>query len=419
MTVWVGRPSPRTAGIAGMFAGRRGITIVLCAMYCLFYLDRVNISQAASSIEQEFGLRQTQLGFAFSAFAVTYTIGQAAGGWFARRFGARVVLALCAITVSIATIGIGLVSGMAMLIVARLLVGLGEGPAFATATHAMRNWYPVKQFGWIQGITHSFARLGGAIAPPMVAVLISFYSWRFSFVVFGIVSIVWGSVWWLFFHDDPRTHPSISPKELDDLPLPSPAVKEPTPFKAIFRRVIPMTVVFFYAWILWMFLSWMPLYFMHKYGQSLGWSATLSGLLLFGGVVGDTLGGMISDRLLDRTGKRGVARSCLIAFALAGCACFTSLSLALSDIRYVALLLGFGYFLLELLVAPLWCVPMDITREHAGLLSGLMNVGVGLAGSISPIVFGGLFLSQHPAECADCSLPSPPEPCLKLALSGG
>lgn len=379
----------RSRSLPRLLSGRSTLTIILCAMYCLFYLDRVNISQAASSIATEFNLTNTQLGVAFSAFSLTYMIGQAGGGWFARRYGARAVLTFCAICVSIATIATGLVGGLGSLVAVRLLVGLGEGPAFATATHAMRNWYPQNQFGWIQGITHSFARLGGAIAPPIVATLIIAHSWRFSFVVFGVVSIAWGLLWWAFFRDDPRTHSSISREELATLPPPSRLSKDPTPFGMILYRVIPLTTVFFcYAWILWMFLSWMPLYFQHKYGQTLGWSAALSGLLLFGGVIGDTLGGIISDKLLERTGKRWIARSSLIAFALTTCAAFTTLAMLTNDINYVIPLLAAGYFFLELLVAPLWCVPMDITREHSGLLSGLMNVGVGLAGTISPIAFG-------------------------------
>jgi len=384
-----GEPTIQARAFSKILSGRRVLTIIFCAMYCLFYLDRVNLSQAASSIAKDFNLTNTQLGVAFSAFSLTYMIGQAGGGWFARRYGARAVLTFCAVCVGFATIMTGMVGGLASLVAARLLVGLGEGPAFATATHAMRNWYPLNQFGWIQGITHSFARLGGAIAPPIVAVLIVAHSWHFSFVVFGIVSLMWAVVWWTFFRDDPRTHRSITPEELASLPPVSRSSKERTPFGAILYRVVPLTAVFFcYAWILWMFLSWMPLYFQHKYGQTLGWSATLSGLLLFGGVIGDTVGGLISDKILERTGKRWIARSCLIAFALTTCAVFTGLAMLSDDIRYVIPLLAAGYFFLELLVAPLWCVPMDITREHAGLLSGLMNVGVGLAGTISPIVFG-------------------------------
>ena len=82
--------SPRqvSKGIATLFSARRSLTIIFCVMYCLFYLDRVNISQAASSIAKEFSLSNTQLGFAFGAFSLTYMIGQAGGGWFARRYGA-------------------------------------------------------------------------------------------------------------------------------------------------------------------------------------------------------------------------------------------------------------------------------------------------------------------------------------------
>ncbi len=262
-----------------LLSGRSTLTIILCAMYCLFYLDRVNISQAASSIATEFDLTNTQLGVAFSAFSLTYMIGQAGGGWFARRYGARAVLTFCAVCVSIATLATGLVGGLGSLIAARLLVGLGGRTGFRNRDARNAELVSPKSV-WLDSRDHTqlCQAPGGAIAPPIVATLIVAHSWRFSFVVFGVVSIAWGLIWWAFFRDDPRTHSSISREELATLPPPSRLSKDPTPFGLILYRVIPLTTVFFcYAWILWMFLSWMPLYFQHKYGQTLGWSATLSG----------------------------------------------------------------------------------------------------------------------------------------------
>src|SRR3569623_261875 len=126
---------------------RSWLTVILCSMYAIFYLDRVNISQSASFIQKDFNLTNTELGLIFSAFSWSYLAGQFSGGWLAYRFGSRRVLFCCALIV-------------------------GVGPAFPSATLAMRTWYPIRLLGWIQGSTHSFARVGGAIAPPLVAALI-------------------------------------------------------------------------------------------------------------------------------------------------------------------------------------------------------------------------------------------------------
>ena len=142
------------------------ITVILAAMYFIMYLDRVNISLTAKEMMSEFSLSNTQIGVAFSAFAWPYLFGQLLGGWLAKQWGAKVTLAVCCLVVSVSTICTGFVSGLITLFAVRLILGIGEGPAFSAATSAMRNWYPEKRFGFIQGITHSASRLGGCLAPP-------------------------------------------------------------------------------------------------------------------------------------------------------------------------------------------------------------------------------------------------------------
>ena len=198
---------------AGLFSATWWMTIILSAMYGIMYLDRVNISVAAPDMMKEFGLTKTEIGGAFSAFAVPYLFGQLLGGWFANKFGARLTLAVCGLVVAVSTIATGFVGGLVSLFAVRLALGCGEGPSFSAATQAMRDWYPKTRFGFIQGITHSAARLGGAIAPPLIAGVIAFGGWRISFWFCGVLSLIWMVIWWFYFRDDPRTHPGITEAE--------------------------------------------------------------------------------------------------------------------------------------------------------------------------------------------------------------
>src|SRR6476646_220007 len=164
---------------------RRATTIVLgllCLMYLITYVDRVNIATAASEIRKELGLSNTQLGFVFSAFGYPYILFQVFGGWIGDRFGPRWTLLLCGVVWAAATILTGLASGLMMLFLARLLLGVGEGATFPVATRAMQNWTPVEKRGFAQGITHASARFGNAVTPPIVAALIVAVTWRGSFV---------------------------------------------------------------------------------------------------------------------------------------------------------------------------------------------------------------------------------------------
>src|SRR6516164_9587785 len=144
---------------------------LLCLMYFLTYLDRVNITTAMASNEflREIPLTKTQAGFVFSAFAYPYLIFQIIGGWVADKFGPRLALTVCGVIWAAATIMTGMVHGLTMLVVARLILGFGEGATFPTATRAMSNWMPKAKRGYAQGITHAFSRLGNAITPWLIA----------------------------------------------------------------------------------------------------------------------------------------------------------------------------------------------------------------------------------------------------------
>src|SRR5262249_7142981 len=191
---------------------------VLGLMYLITYVDRVNIATALDAIRRELRLSNTQLGFLQSAFGYPYLLFQIFGGWVGDRFGPRRTLFLCGGVWASATILTGVAGGFATLFLCRLMVGFGEGATFPVATRAMQNWTAVGRRGFAQGLTHSFARLGNAITPPIVAWLIAAVAWRGSFVALGCASLIWVVTWLFYFRDNPSDHPSISRDELAALP---------------------------------------------------------------------------------------------------------------------------------------------------------------------------------------------------------
>jgi ACS family D-galactonate transporter-like MFS transporter len=147
-------------GLLGRYVRvRYAVVAVLCVMYFITYADRVNLSVAAPQLAQTLQLSKTELGFLFSVFAYPYAAMQILGGWFSDKYGARLTLALLGIVWSLATIWTGLCGGFASLLLSRVLLGVGEGGAFPTATRALTGWLPKSERGFAQGITHGFARL--------------------------------------------------------------------------------------------------------------------------------------------------------------------------------------------------------------------------------------------------------------------
>lgn len=121
---------------------------VLCLMYFIAYIDRVNISVAGPMLRKEMGLSATELGLVFSAFAYPYAAMQILGGWLSDKFGPRLVLTILSIIWAVATILTGVAWGIGSLIVFRVLLGIGEGGAFPAATRAMTYWMPPGERGF-------------------------------------------------------------------------------------------------------------------------------------------------------------------------------------------------------------------------------------------------------------------------------
>ena len=365
---------------------------LLCLMYLITYVDRVNLGTAAGEIRRELALSNTQLGFAFSAFAFPYLFFQVLGGWIGDRFGPRVTLFICGLIWSSATMLTGLAGGVASLFLCRLMLGVGEGATFPVATRAMQSWMPADERGFAQGITHAFARLGNAITPPIVAWLIALVTWRGSFVVLGCCSLVWVLVWVWYFRDTPADHRGMTREDLDLLPNRGAAIataRLDVPWMRLTRRMLPVTTVYFcYAWTLWVYLNWLPSFFREAYKLDLSRSALFASAVFSAGVAGDLLGGVVSDAILRRTGDLQKARRDVVVAGFLGAFVFLLPILGTHDLRVVVPCLTASLFSAEIVIGPMWSIPMDIAGKYSGTASGLMNSGSALAAIVSPVAFG-------------------------------
>jgi MFS family permease len=368
------------------------VLLLLCVMYLITYVDRVNIATAASDIKRELSLSNTELGLVFSAFAYPYLLFQVFGGWVGDRFGPRLTLFLCGLIWSAATILTGLAGGVAALFLCRLLLGVGEGATFPCATRAMQGWTPVGRRAFAQGITHAFARLGNAITPPIVAWLIALVTWRGSFVALGCTSLLWVIVWGWYFRDNPADHKSMTTEELDCLPnrgVPPAQARPTVPWRRLALRMLPVTIVYFcYGWTLWLYLNWLPTFFRTEYKLDIARSAWFASAVFFAGVGGDLLGGTISDGILKRTGDLVRARRDVVVAGFAGSFICLLPMFATRDLTTIVLCLAAAFFFAELVIGPMWSIPMDIAAKYSGTASGIMNTGSALAAIVSPLVFG-------------------------------
>ncbi|MDR5766505.1 MULTISPECIES: MFS transporter [unclassified Caballeronia] len=366
---------------------------VMCLMYFISYIDRVNIAVAGPLIRQEMGLTSVQLGLVFSAFAYPYAVMQIVGGWLADRFGPKLVLTVLSLIWGAATLATGFAGSIGMLVLLRLALGIGEGGAFPTATRAFTFWMPVRERGFAQGITHSFARLGGAVTPPLVLAVVAASGWREAFILLGIASLAWTVLYLFVFTNSPDENRRVTPEETAEIGYRAGecarARKQPTPWRMLIHRMWLVTFVdFCYGWLLWVYLTWLPSYLKESRGFDLKHLALFTALPLLAGVIGDTLGGVLSDRIYRITGKLRLARCSILVVGMGGSLAFLlPMVNAPSPIMAVWFLTA-SFFFLEITNPVLWTLPLDIAGKYAGTAGGMMNTGFGIAGMVSPVAFG-------------------------------
>ncbi len=385
--------------------GRWYILLLISVMYLITYLDRVNISTAAPLISKEFGFDKITMGYIFSAFVWAYALFQVPGGWLSDRFGARKVLGTIVAYWSIMTAVTGAAFSAGSFIAVRFLFGIGEAGAFPGATRAMQLWYPRRERGFVQGITHSASRAGAAIAPPIVLLIMVNLGWRWAFFICGAVGLVW-SLWWSFsYRNLPEEHSLVNRAELESIrgldaqrrrSIRRPIEKQTSvPWATLLRSAnmwAIMCAYFTYVYCLWIFLTWLTTYLIDVRHFTLLKGGLLASLPLWAGVVGDTAGGLATDWLLRRTGSARIARRVVAIIGLLGCAACI-VPAALTEDAYTAVFgLTASMFFLECTIGPSWAVPMDTGGKYSGTVSGMMNMAGNFGGALSPIVFG--YLAQ-------------------------
>jgi len=380
--------------------GRWYVLLLISLMYLITYLDRVNISTAAPEITKEFGFDKVTMGVIFSAFAWSYALFQVPGGWLSDRFGARTVLTSLVAYWSLMTAATGLAAGATSLKIIRFLFGVGEAGAFPGATRAMQLWYPRSERGFVQGITHSASRFGAAIAPPIVLAIMLNFGWRAAFFICGAIGIVW-SIWWAFsYRNLPEDHGLVNRAELAHIrgvdasgAVNAPQIQKQT--QVPWSRLLAsgnmwavMCAYFTYVYCLWIFLTWLPTYLIDVRHFTLLKGGLLASLPLWAGVVGDTVGGLVTDWLLRRTGSAKIARRTVAITGLLGCAVFITPAALTADAVTAVVCLTISMFFLECTIGPSWAVPMDTGGKYSGTVSGMMNMAGNFGAALSPIVFG-------------------------------
>jgi len=282
------------------------------------YMDRSNLAVAASDIGKEFKFSSVQMGLIFSAFSWTYLLFQIPGGILVKRFNPRVLYAASLITWSLATIMQGFARGFVTLFGLRMATGAFEAPAFPINNRVVSNWFPAQERASAIAVYTSGQFLGLAFLMPVLSKIQFYVGWKGLFVVTGLIGIIWGIVWYLFYRD-PLKHSKVNEEELKHIEsgggLLDARAEEGTASKKGFKWSDLKEVLshrklwgiyigqFAVNSTLWFFLTWFPKYLVDYRGMDFiqsGYWASIPYLAAFVGVLSS---GFLSDYLI----KKGVS----------------------------------------------------------------------------------------------------------------
>src|SRR5882724_6108791 len=396
---------------------RYWVIVLAITLACIQYIDRVAISQAAPFITQDLGLSAKQMGFVFSAFTFAYALFEIPTGWLGDKIGPRKVLMRVVLWWSFFTAATGWAWNYASMIVIRFLFGAGEAGCFPNLTKALSTWLPIRDRTRAQALMWMGARWGGASAPLLVVLVMAFVSWRMAFLIFAMLGIAWAIVFYWWFRDNPREHKSVNAAEVELLKANEQNVHGHggVPWRKLVTRpaVWLLGAQYFclsYGW--YFYVTWLPTYLKdvrgmdYKSNALMKWladilegsfspemtlkilSAALAGIpLLFGGF-GSLIAGIISSRLIARTGRVMLVRRTFGFIGFTGAATLLMISFYIKDPLLAMLSMGMASFFNDTTMPGSWTTCMDVGGKYAGTVSGSMNMLGNFGGMAGPVVVG-------------------------------
>jgi len=374
---------------------RHVMVAVTTLVAVMLYLDRVCLSIVGEAIKNDQGITPDQYAWLLSAFFWAYALFQIPAGWLGDRYGARLVLSAYLFWWSACTGLMGLASGFAALLALRLGCGIFEAGAYPLASGVIKAWVPSRERGLASGLVAVGGRLGGAIAPVLTATIASATAdgWRLPFVIYGVAGMAGAGLFYLWFRDDPATHPAVNPAELAVIgshfestrPHPGAALPPLGDFAVNFPLWMCSLVQFLsnFSWVF--IITLFPTYLEKVHGTPLETRAWYQAIPLYFGILGMLAGGRFSDVAMRRFGPRWgralpmAASRVLVGLAYVGC-------LASPDAFSIMLLMCLVAWAGDFGTAPVWAWSQDVGGRHVGSLLGWANMWGNIGAAVAPLV---------------------------------
>ncbi|WP_408447887.1 MFS transporter [Paraburkholderia sediminicola] len=379
---------------------RHRLLAMLFVTVVITYLDRSNLSIAATAIAQDLQLDPAHMGLVFSAFGWSYALLQIPGGMLVDRTRPRLLLALVIGLWSLATILQGFASAFAMLLSLRVLLGALEAPAYPTLNRVVTTWFPDSERARAIATYTSGQYVGLAFLTPALVLTQQHFGWQGVFFLTGAIGIAWGFVWYALYRE-PSEASDVNEAELETIRAGGGLVELGDTRRARARytaadwRSVLGNRKLWGVYIgqiavtstLWFFLTWFPTYlvkYRHMDFLKAGFMAAVPFLAAFVGIL---TSGLLSDWMIKRGVSATVARKVPIVTGLL-------LSTAIVGANYVEttsmviLFMAIAFFGSGFSSITWVLVSSMAKKELLGLTGGMFNLMGNLSSICVPIVIG-------------------------------
>ncbi len=379
---------------------RHRLLAMLFVTVVITYLDRSNLSIAATAIAQDLQLDPAHMGLVFSAFGWSYALLQIPGGMLVDRTRPRLLLALVIGLWSLATILQGFASAFAMLLSLRVLLGALEAPAYPTLNRVVTTWFPDSERARAIATYTSGQYVGLAFLTPALVLTQEHFGWQGVFFLTGAIGVAWGFVWYALYRE-PSEASDVNEAELETIRAGGGLVELGDTRRARARytaadwRAVLGNRKLWGVYIgqiavtstLWFFLTWFPTYlvkYRHMDFLKAGFIAAVPFLAAFVGILAS---GLLSDWMIKRGVSATVARKVPIVTGLL-------LSTAIVGANYVEttsmviLFMAIAFFGSGFSSITWVLVSSMAKKELLGLTGGMFNLMGNLSSICVPIVIG-------------------------------
>lgn len=397
------RPGIRTALRRNI---RWRLPIVLLVGAMVAWIDRSNLGVAAPFLQDELDISPSTMGLILGSYAFVLIFMHPVSGWLVDKLGSpRLLYFGSAVAWCIFTSATALVRGAASLFAVRIAMAVGEAPQASCALKATSHWFPRRERALAIGTYEVGSEFGAAISIPVVTALIAGFGWRGSFIATGLAGLLF-AFFWLWFYRSPRQHPKVSTEELRHIEdggahgVTGSGPGHEGEQKAVrwldlfrYRTVWGLLVVMFCRTsTIFFFITWYPSYLVEERGFTLlelGIFGAVPGLVA---IVGDLLGGWLSDHLIRRGVDPTIARKVPIAAGLLAGTTIAAAALTSSPVLAMVLL-SVSSAGVAFCTGALYSLPLEIspTPANAISLSGLMRAGGLIGGATVPAVIGFIY----------------------------